>query len=40
MAIEHDFRMHQQTWDGFVLFMKYGTVSAAVLLILMAIFLL
>ncbi|MDJ0947835.1 MAG: aa3-type cytochrome c oxidase subunit IV [Alphaproteobacteria bacterium] len=40
MAVEHDFEPHRQTWNGFVRFMQIGSVSVAVLLILMAIFLL
>ena len=39
-AVGDDFRMHQQTWEGFVRLMKYSTAGVAVVLILMAIFLL
>jgi hypothetical protein len=40
MAMDEDFERHRQTWDGFVKFMTWGTIIVAVILILMAIFLL
>jgi hypothetical protein len=44
MAEEHatgaEYAFHVQTYSGFLAFAKYGTLTVAVILILMAIFLL
>ncbi|MGV6871616.1 aa3-type cytochrome c oxidase subunit IV [Pseudochelatococcus sp. B33] len=38
--VEMDYREHDRTYEGFIRLFKYGTVATAVVLILMAIFLL
>ena len=35
----NDYQAHEATYEGFIKLVKYGTVSVAVILILMAIFL-
>jgi hypothetical protein len=36
----NDYPAHEQTYEGFVMLVKYGSISVAVILILMAFFLL
>ncbi|MGA7807173.1 aa3-type cytochrome c oxidase subunit IV [Bradyrhizobium sp.] len=36
----NDYQAHEQTYEGFIRLVKFGTASVALLLILMAIFLL
>jgi len=40
MAEDFDMRTHRQTWDNFIKLTNYGVVGVALLLILMALFLL
>jgi Bacterial aa3 type cytochrome c oxidase subunit IV len=35
----NDYPAHEQTYEGFIMLVKYGTASVALILILMAIFL-
>jgi Bacterial aa3 type cytochrome c oxidase subunit IV len=35
----NDYEAHEQTYDGFIKLVKYGTVAVIVILVLMAIFL-
>lgn len=35
----NDYAAHEQTYEGFIKLVKYGTISVALVLILMAIFL-
>lgn len=35
----NDYVAHEQTYEGFILLVKYGTISVAILLVLMAYFL-
>ena len=35
----NDYKAHEQTYEGFIMLVKYGTVAVAAILILMAIFL-
>jgi hypothetical protein len=36
----NDYPAHEQTYEGFVMLVKYGSISVAIILILMAFFLL
>ncbi|WP_407148822.1 aa3-type cytochrome c oxidase subunit IV [Bradyrhizobium sp. ORS 86] len=36
----NDYLAHEQTYEGFLMLVKYGTISVAIILILMAYFLL
>ncbi|WGS20225.1 MULTISPECIES: aa3-type cytochrome c oxidase subunit IV [unclassified Bradyrhizobium] len=36
----NDYVAHEQTYEGFLMLVKYGTISVAIILILMAYFLL
>ncbi|WGR95213.1 aa3-type cytochrome c oxidase subunit IV [Bradyrhizobium sp. ISRA443] len=36
----NDYPAHEQTYEGFLMLVKYGTISVAIILILMAYFLL
>lgn len=40
MAVEVNYEEHRRTWNGFCKLMSYSTVAVAVIVILMAIFLL
>ncbi|MBR0697994.1 aa3-type cytochrome c oxidase subunit IV [Bradyrhizobium lablabi] len=35
----NDYLAHEQTYEGFLMLVKYGTISVAIILILMAFFL-
>jgi hypothetical protein len=35
----NDYKAHEQTYEGFIMLVKYGTAGVAAILILMAIFL-
>jgi len=35
----NDYEAHEQTYGGFIMLVKYGTISVAIILILMAYFL-
>ena len=35
----NDYEAHEQTYEGFIMLVKYGTVAVAIILILMAYFL-
>lgn len=40
MTIDSELQRHRETWHGFTQFVKYGSAAVAIILILMAIFLL
>ena len=39
MAMDSEVERHRQTWIGFTRFVKFGTASVIILLVLLAIFL-